>query len=258
MKRSCWLSANVRSELKAFFANVDSQFSTYYEDNPNIAEPQLDSRLATLLETLPLDPYARRINRERNRRGEPSISIKISHITHTEREHGADIGLIARLNVPRENTKTKAVLVQGKRLHPNGRQFDQDCVYAEIFKSKTPQWERMLNVTQHSVYFFYNPDRLLIGRTIRPIRTLVLTAHQVAAIKAMGELHPTVFDLTLNKAFPQGTDFATWIVDEFICCNAGDENNKVIKTALGENPDFPVKHTVDITIQASEIQERLF
>jgi hypothetical protein len=261
MRRSCWLSANVRSELRAFFANVDSQFSLYYEDNPNLAEPQLDIRLSTLLETSPIDPYIRRINSVRTRRREPRLSIKINHITHTERKHGADIGIVARLDVPGENTRTKAVLVQGKRLHPDGRQFDQNCTYSELFRSKSvrgPQWKRMTEVTDSSIYFFYNPDRLLVVRTIKPVRTLVLTAQQVAGIAAMGEPDITVYDLLLNKSYPQGKSFSSWMVDDFICCNTGDEDKRVIITALGENPEFPVRHTVDVSIQSTEAQPNLF
>jgi hypothetical protein len=216
MKNDCWLKpATVRTEFREFFSDTDKHLSTYFEENPNIREEHIDGRLVTLLDSTPFDIYQNRINRERQRQGLPQLALRFKHITNTEGSHGADIGLVAQLNIPGETVLTKATLIQGKRLYPDKQGFSQHCHYKELFRDPNtlrPQWDRMIDVTPTSVYFFYNPDRLRIGNTIKTIRTRVITAQMIKGMAEAG-----VHDISVKDVFTQGRSFSSWLIDDFIC-----------------------------------------
>src|SRR5687767_14941498 len=111
MARDCWLRPRpVIDELQNFFERVDEGLSTYYDDNRDVREEHLEGRLVTLLEHLPLEPYRRRIAKERRRIGKQPVDLHLSakHITSTEGMHGADIGLVAQISVPGELEVSKA------------------------------------------------------------------------------------------------------------------------------------------------------
>ena len=48
---------DVQKQLEKYFADVDQGFSTYYERNSSVAEPQLDGHLANRLEKETLRVY---------------------------------------------------------------------------------------------------------------------------------------------------------------------------------------------------------
>jgi hypothetical protein len=259
MRKDCWIqSGNIQRELEAFFSEVDDDLSSYYEEHPNTSETHLDGMLIGLLTSKSFERYANRINAERERSGLRPISLKIkgTPITSKERTHGADIGIVARLNIPGEHELTKAALVQSKRLHPNLFSFSDDCVYPELFKEKSngdtpPQWERMLGITSSSFYFLYNPERVHIKRTNRTIKTRVITAQTIAGM--VSRRRPfTVQDAAKAKTF------ASWMVEEFICCNVGDPRDDVVATALGQNQEFSVRHSIEVTMESGEIRQESF
>jgi hypothetical protein len=258
MRNDCWLkSNNIQDELELFFRDVDKELSSYYEENPDMREEHLESRLATLLEHKPFAPHARRLTREHTRLAQKPInlSVAVRHITHSERQHGADIGLIADIDCPGEYKLTKAVLVQGKRLYPANKSFDQNCAYQEIFKTGTsedyrPQWSRLLGLTPAAVYFLYNPERLLIKRTIRDLGTRVVNARIIEGVHAAGQ---NVF--TATDSFEQGRSFANWMVDEFICCDVGDTRKDVISIALGGSPDFPIRRSITVRLTREQVDQ---
>lgn len=116
-----------------------------------------------MLETADFKLYASRANERRSHKNLPSLLVNIRHITHREKHHGADLGLVARLLIPNEVVLTKAAIVQGKRLHPRFGSFDKLCEYEELFATRNsipPQWERMLNISPSSAYFLYNPEHV--------------------------------------------------------------------------------------------------
>jgi len=258
VRNDCWLkSNNIQDELEIFFRDIDKELSSYYEENPNVREEHLESRLATLLEHKAFAPHARRLTREHARLAQQPInlSVAVRHITHSERQHGADIGLVADIDCPGEYKLTKAVLVQGKRLYPGRRGFDQDCNYPEIFKSDTsesyrPQWSRLLNLTPASVYFLYNPEQLLIKRTIRDLGTRVVNARIVEGFGAAGQ---SIF--TATDSYEQGRSFANWMVDEFICCDIGDTRKDIVAIALGESPDFPIRRSITVRLTRQQVDQ---
>jgi hypothetical protein len=259
MRRDCWIqSANILRELEAFFSEVDDDVSSFYEENPTSSEPNLDGMLVKSLTSKSFERYANRINAERQRTGQRpvTLSIKSTPISSQERKHGADLGIVARLNIPGEHEITKAALVQSKRLYPNLIGFDEDCVYPEIFKENTrvkveSQWKRMLDLTPSSFYFLYNPEKIRVKRTIKPVKTRVMTALNIAG-RASGRRVLTVED-ALNA-----TTFADWMVDEFICCNVGDPREQVVAAALGNNPDFTVRHSIEVTIEREQASPQGF
>lgn len=259
MKNNCWIRAvNVQEELELFFADLDRELSSYYEVNPNDREEHLESQLATLLRTKPFRLHEDRIAKERARLSQPPLQLKIAvrHITNIEAKYGADIGLVAELNCPGEYQLRKATLIQSKRLSPINNSFNENCSYSEIFrktdemgKSKS-QWERMLNVTPSSVYFLYNPERLYIKRRVHNLGTRVVSARLIAGTAEAGQSKFTATD-----AYDQGSTFSSWMVDEFVCCNAGDTRDEVVRIALGESQDFPVRHSFVFTISRAETNQ---
>ena len=257
MRDDCWLKpATVRTEFKEFFSDTDKQLSTYYEENPNVREEHLEGRLVTLLESTPFTLYENRINRERRKRGLPLLTLKFQHITNREGGHGADIGLVANLNLPGEFVLTKATLIQSKRLHPNRLTFNEQCDYSELFRQEgnaRPQWDRMLDITPSSVYFFYNPDRLSIGRTIKTVRTRVINAQ---VIKGMAEAGRRSF--SVEDSLDYGKSFSSWLIDDFICCDVGDSRPETVNLAMNGNPDFTVRHAVHVSIERTDIAPSLF
>jgi hypothetical protein len=255
MARNCWIkSTNELTELKSLFRDADKRVSLYCAENLNAREEHLESRLLTILDKETSLAYQTRINEERVRLRQPTLSIDFKHITHTERTSGADIGVVASLRIPGEVALTKAILAQSKRLHSGAKGFTEDSSYDEIFseRSSTPQWERLLNVTPSSVYLLFGPDRLRLGQRIRSFGIQVLTAQNVKGFVDAG-----MSRLTAAVAHQRGSDFPDWIVDEFICCNAGDPSDSVINIARGRNSNFTVRNTIEILIQGSNFEPRL-
>lgn len=262
---NCWLEdLNVQKQLEDYFHDVDRGLSTFYESHPNTAEPQLDGHLAARLEREDADSlqlHLNRINRERLAAGLRPLQVRfdVFHITSKEPTHGADIGLVLRVIAPREYELSKAVLVQAKRLYPSGNAFKENSTYRELFKKQEdgghdkreklpPQWERLLSLTPASVYFFYNPHQLHLKRTYQVLGTRVIPATYIAGI-APSPGTPNV-NFTALDAFQRGKSLARWLVEDFICCGVGDTRPEIIKTALGENLDFPVRSTIQITISS--------
>jgi hypothetical protein len=260
MRKDCWIQPqSIQEELEDFFSEVDSDLSSFYEENPNTAEPQLDGSFIRSLTSKSFDLHAKRINavRRRNRRQPVYLKIKATPITATERTYGADIGLVARVSVPGEHEITKAALVQSKRLYPNMlNAFDEKCYYKELFggnaKTKVlPQWKRMLDQTASSYYFLYNPERLRIGKNLQTLKTRVLPAQVVAGMATSRAVYTPTQSVKLNS-------FSEWIVEEFVCCNVGDTRENVVEIAMGSNPDFPVRHSVVVVLDANEARAEDF
>ena len=171
----CWLNnETVLREFKGFFDDVNQRFSQFYEEQFDTNEIALDGNLGNYLRSEEiLGLHLKRINRERNRTNYPSLSLACRHITHGEGTHGADLGLILRLNLPNEQILDKAVLIQSKRLYiDSNREFSDKSEYRELFgriqnrnaesnNRLPPQWDRMLNQTSSSVYFLYGPEKFL-------------------------------------------------------------------------------------------------
>lgn len=258
----CWLqNSDVRGQLSDYFATIDEDLSTYFEENPTVREEHLESRLATLLEIqgnsklqLPLA----RIQRERARIHLKPInfSIRVSHITSGETAHGADIGIVAELNIPGEFRSIKAVLIQSKKLYPdrNGI-FHEKSVYKEIFSNQNnPQWKRLLDKTPSSVYFLYNPYKLRLKRGIKLLGTRVITAQYISGV-ASAIQNPV---MTAEEAFNQGKILSNWFIEDFICCRIGDTRDEIINIARGRNADFPVRYTITISITSEDTRPELF
>lgn len=255
MRDDCWLqNRNIERELEAYFDEVDREVSRYYEENPQVAEPQLDGRLAALIDTRDqrkFDVHQRRINDERIRdgRGALTFSVGIKHITSSERRLGADIGLVAQLNCPGEYRLTKGVIVQSKRLAPVGSRFSENCCYEQLkFEENTtlrPQWKRMLDFTPASVYFLYNPEKLRMRRNIQRVGIRVIDARVIEGLWASGRRSP----LTVLELYRLSRPFASWMVEQFICCGTGDSRDDVVHAASGENLEFPVRYSITVTLK---------
>jgi len=248
-------SSEELAELKSFFANADNRVSLYFAENPAMREEHIEGRLIATLEQEPSAIYQERINEDRLRRGLPTLALSFKHVTHTERLNGADIGLVASLNIPGEQVLTKAILAQSKKLYRGHDGFSGTSSYEELFgsTSSSPQWERLLNVTPSSVYLLFGPDRLRIGRKTRPFGTQVLTAQTIKGLEESG-----VRRVTASLAFQRGLSFPSWVVEEFICCNAGDSNNRVVDIARGQNSNFSVRNTIEISIRGRDFDPTLF
>ena len=94
--KNCWLQdIRVQNQLEKYFADVDKEFSEYYDLNRDVAEPQLDAHLASRLENTQerLELYLNQIDiiRKKAHLSPLKLSFKVSHITSQEYEHGADI-----------------------------------------------------------------------------------------------------------------------------------------------------------------------
>lgn len=176
------------------------------------------------------------------------MDFEARHVTASERSHGADLGLVVRTEVAGELDVTKAALVQTKRLHPDPKgEFTQGCEFPKLFDTGStvpPQWDRMLGITPASIYMLIGPDRLRIDRSIKDFGILTVDALRLKGMAAAG-----VHELSANAAYRSGRSLDGWMVDQFICCNTGDSASKVVETALGDNPDFPVRHAVRLAIR---------
>lgn len=271
----CWLEdVDVQKQLEDYFFDVDRALSTFYERNPTTAEPQLDGHLAARLETgesESLHLHLSRINNLRSAAGFAPLQLKfeIRHITSTEPRHGADIGLVLRLIAPGEYQLTKAALVQTKRLYSTNGVFNRDSSYPELFKSQQdeeegkvkkklpPQWKRLLAHTPASVYFFYNPHQLPLKRTGHQILgTRVVPATYISGIAPAAGAPPRRF--TAADTYKVGKHMPNWFVEDFICCGVGDPRDEIIRTALGQNDEFPVRTTIEITLEGGEINRNLW
>jgi hypothetical protein len=248
MKRSeCWIkSESDKRELKRLFQKIDDELSGSYFDNPVMQEGQLEGNFRSLF-TQYSKRYIDRINDSRAKKGLCRLKISFNHITHNEREHGADLGLVLQVELRDEIKLKKAVLVQSKKLYPKNGKFDESCSYEQLFESGVstePQWKRMQEITSSSVYFFYNPDRLEIKGRIRDLDTRVLSAQSIE-----GKAQAKIKSVTAAQMFEEGIPFSDWIVDTFICCIIGDTKEKAIMTALGETKEFSVHNTFHFTIE---------
>ncbi|MEZ4683162.1 MAG: hypothetical protein R2932_54040 [Caldilineaceae bacterium] len=258
--RNCWLQdSNVESELETFFSEVDRQVSTYYEQNSSTFETHLDGQIVAYLRNQQaIDLSMQRIQRERANKHLPPFTLQFNakHVTNKEIVHGADLGVVCRIQLPREYAITKAALIQTKRLYMNSKaEFNDKCVYKELFttaQTLKPQWERLLNITPASVYALYGPLRLKVKRTIQNFGIRIVSAQHVAGIAN------TTSQFTALDAYERGITFADWIVNAFICCNVGDTRQEVIDTAMGMNNDFPVRYAIEIAITGEERTLPLF
>ena len=255
MENNCWIkSSTAKHELKELFSEIDKALSQSYQDSPTKPELTLDGNFETLFHERS-KRYLEFFNAERAAKGLCRIKISLNHITHSEIQHGADIGLIAQISIPGEIEIKKAVLVQSKRLIPkDGKEFNQNCTYKELFRTeseKEPQWKRMLNVTCSSVYFFYNPERIKIGKSYKFLGTRVISAQIIE-----GKANAKINSLSAKQSFDEGKKFSDWIVDNFICCIIGDTSKKAIDTALGKNSEFPVYSTFYFVIKEEEVSPK--
>lgn len=256
----CWINSDlVLDELRSHFGDINRQVSTYYEDNPYVREEALDGHLATHIAAGLPERRITRLSDERVRSGRRPLSFQFAarEITHGEREHGADLGVVARIVVPNEMVLTKAALVQSKKLrHYNGK-FRETSDYPELFGSATKnlrsQARRMLDITPDAFYFFYNPERLHIKRGIKSLGMRAMPARIIDGMEAAGRNR-----FSALEAFDSGEEFESWIVDRFICCGVGDMRSDVVDTALGANREFPVRHVIEIGITAGEVSLDLF
>jgi hypothetical protein len=256
----CWIqSRTVLDELRSHFAEVNREVSTYYEDHPSLREEALDGHLTSRIVSRIPDRRLARLAAERARSGRPPLIFHFSarEITAGERRHGADLGVVARIDVPGEMMLTKAALIQSKKLGAYGGEFLANSEYPELFGSRTktlgPQWERMLEITPASFYALYNPERLRIRRGIKYLGTRLMPARMVGGMEAAGNVGFTAMD-----ALDRATPLESWIVDQFICCEVGDQRSEVVRTALGENERFPVRHVITLDISEEEAAPELF
>jgi hypothetical protein len=250
MENDCWIkSSNARNELKELFSEIDREISASYEESSRTPELSLDGNIGLLFKERS-KRYLERFNDERVAKGLCRIRISLNQITHSEKKHGADIGLIAEISIPGEIEIKKGVLVQSKKLSLKNGKFNQDCTYDELFRngSLEPQWKRMLNITCSSVYFFYNPDRMRIGKNIRNLRTRVVSAQNIE-----GKANAKITSFSAKQSYEEGKMFSEWMVDNFICCIVGDTNKNTINTAKGENPEFPVYRTLHFVMETEGI-----
>ena len=157
--------------------------------------------------------------------------------------------------MPGEYTLTKAVLVQTKRLYPDSQgEFSEQCTYPEVFKTReTQQWDRMLEHTPASVYFFYNPYQLLIRKSIKTLGTRVIPAQHIAGMANTGKN-----SLNVVEVEGRGKEFSQWFVEDFICCQVGDTNEEIIEMALGKNPRYPVRLSILTTITNDKVERTLW
>lgn len=256
MRLNCWMKSNNEiTELKSLFSRADNRVSLYFSENPDAREEHLEGHLLSTLGRETSSVYQARMNEERSLRKLPTLAIKFKHITHSEHANGADLGLVASLNIPGEVVLTKAILAQSKKLHWRGASFSQNSQYEEMFRvgSSPPQWDRLLNVTSSSVYLLFGPDRLRIDRTVKDFGTQILTAQSVKGLAESG-----VSRMTAAEAYSRGLNFSDWIVDQFICCNLGDSTDRVIDIARGRNKDFTVRNTLEVQIQGRNLNPSLF
>jgi len=214
-----------------------------------VDERHLGGHLISRLEKedkLSLEVHLDRINQRRSVQRKKSISLvfKATHITRTEKTHGADIGLVLRAELPDEYVLTKAAIIQSKRLHPSEMgNFSNRSSYQELFKrNKESQWDRMLSITSSSAYFLYGPFQIYIKNKYTPLGTCVVSAQKIAGIADQ----PASTPFFATDAVQMGKSLSKWLVEEFICCNIGDPNKQTINTALGENPNFPITSTLEI------------
>jgi hypothetical protein len=215
-------------------------------------EEHIESRLLTLVETVPFAAHQRRIDRLRQKRGMLPLTISFSgsHLTSSEQHHGADIGLVATIDVPGELRLTKASLVQGKRLTPTNDEFSATSEYSQLFESspnQPPQWRRMLEVTSASEYFLYGPTSIPSRRGLIPLGTRVISAQTVQGMADGG--HDS---LTAAEATRRGKPLANWLVEDFLCCQRGDTAPWTIETARGRSADFPVGNQLEINVTISD------
>jgi hypothetical protein len=255
----CWISSRlVLDELRSHFADINRAVSTYYEDNPNVREEALDGHLTSRIASGLPDRRISRLREDRVRSGRPPLSFRFSarEITHREREHGADLGVVAQIDVPGEMAVTKAALIQSKKLGYNGG-FRETSNYPELFGSATktliPQAQRMLKVTPASFYLLYNPERLYIRRGIKTLGIRAMPARLIEGMEAAGRVRFSAVD-----ALERSLTFESWIVDQFVCCGVGDSRAEVVRTALGGNQEFPIRHVIEIGISTDETNLELF
>jgi hypothetical protein len=257
---NCWIrSRTVLDELRSHFAEVNREVSTYYEDQPSVREEALDGHLVSRIVSGIPDRRRARLATERARSGRSPLVFRFSarEITSGERRHGADLGVVARIDVPGEMELTKAALIQSKKLSSYRGEFQETSEYPELFGSQTktlrPQFERMLEITPASFYALYNPERLRIRRGIKLLGTRLMPARTIQGMEAAGNLRFTAID-----ALDRATPLQNWIVDQFICCEIGDQRSEVVRTALGENERFPVRHVIQLDILEGEAEPELF
>ena len=255
---NCWLRPfSVQKELELLFDDISKRLSLYYGDNTSDREEHLESRLVTLVENYHLNQIQERIAVERRKKNliPLTLQIKFKHITSAERQHGADMGFVTRISIPGEMELTKAVLVQGKKLFGNKGAFTASSNYPELFKKTeegaSPQWDRMLDVSAHSVYIFYNPDRLSIDKSVKDLGIRIITAQVVKGLHQAGREN-----FTAKDAYDLGKPFGSWMVNDFLCCTSGDTNEAAISVALGNNANFPVRHVFEIGIFADRDFDR--
>jgi len=255
MLKDCWIkSKEAKKELKELFSDIDKTLSEILEEAPHTPETSLDGKIGILFEERS-KPHLRRFNDVRESKGLCKIQISVKSITHTESKNGADIGLVADINIPEEINLRKAVLVQSKRLHPNNEKFNQNSKYNSMFYDEEthldPQWKRMQKVSCSSFYFLYGPYKLKIGRTQKILGTRIIDANLIA-----GKAKANVKTFSAEDSFDYGKPFSDWIVDQFLCCKVGDTREEVIKIALGNDPqNFPVHDTLFFTIKEQEISK---
>ena len=111
--------------------------------------------------------------------------------------------------------------------------------------------ERMLGLTPSSFYFLYNSRKVAVKKKLKTLKTRILPAQMVAGLAA-----------SIQRVTPTDSvkfqSFAHWMIDEFICCHTGDTRQDVIDIALGQNPDFSVRHSVQILLSSGDVRAEAF
>jgi len=253
--KDCWIkSKEAKKELKELFSEIDKTLSEILEESPHTPETSLDGKIGILFEERSKS-HLRRFNSVRESKGLCKIQISVKSTTHTEAKNGADIGLVADIDIPGEINQRKAALIQSKRLHPNNEKFYQNSKYESMFYDKEtnldPQWERIQNATCSSFYFLYGPYKLKIGRNQKIFGTRVIDAKLIS-----GKAKANVKTFSAEDSFDYGKPLSDWLVDQFLCCKVGDTKEEVIKIAMGKDiQNFPVHDTLFFTIKMEDISK---
>jgi hypothetical protein len=84
---------------------------------------------------------------------------------------------------------------------------------------------------------------------VKDLGTRIVRARMVEGMESAGRTR-----FNARDAHDQGATMQSWIVDQFICCGEGDQRQQVVEMALGRNPDFPVRHVIEMEISRDDTE----
>lgn len=223
--------------LRQVFDDVDKTFSEQFDSVASDQEERLTGDLLRLLQERARSVTMAHFSWSAGTDGSLvrfSLQCRNTTVNKSEKRNGADMAFILSVFVLGKMQRTKVVFVQAKKMNvdvmPIGLAFHPS------WKIDLKQLRHLVNSSQSSYYFLYGPSSTSTNIRVIPATTVRGIMKASAAKTAILQ----------SQVMPASRSFAEFLLDDFIGCWVGDERDRVLNKARGEDVEFPVRNIIEV------------